>query len=434
MRYVRITTAHLRVAARIAFVFPLVMIFWLTTVIGGAAQDVVRIAAIVNDEVISVFDLENRVRLIVATTNLPDQKNVYKRIEPQVLRTMISERLQLQEAARLNVRIKQREINQTAANLARQNRMTQVQLWSFLARRNVDRSVMETQIRARLSWFKVINRQLARKVTVGQDEVNDELARLRRLLGKPKLRVAEIFLSIDSPDAEPRVRETAERIVQQVANGAKFGALAREFSQSTTAGKGGDLGWIADSELDEELAMAISVMQPGQISQPVRSLTGYHILYLSDRRLSKTESGGGVKTEYRQMNLPVPQNALPREVENQRLLAQEISQTVRTCDAFVQTGKRFRASGMERMRTLKLGGASGPLVELLARQEIGVPSQPQKTGDGFIVFMVCSRIEIEAGLPLPEDIEERIRQEKINLIAQRYMRDLRRSAYVDLRQ
>jgi peptidyl-prolyl cis-trans isomerase SurA len=434
MRHVRITGAHHRGISRIEFVFPLAMILWLTTVIGGAAQDVVRIAAIVNDEIISVFDLENRVRLVAATTNLPDRRDVYKRIEPQVLRTMINEQLQLQEAASLNVRINQREINGAAANLARRNRMTQAQLWTFLAQRNIDRSAMETQIRARLAWFKVINGQIARQVSVGQDEVNDKRTRLRQLLGKPKLRVAEIFLSIDSPDAEPRVHETAERLIKQVVNGAKFGALAREFSQSTTAGKGGDLGWITDSELDEELALAISAMQPGQISQPVRSLTGYHILYLSDRRLPKAENGRGVKMEYRQINLPVPRNALPEEVENQHQLAQEISQTVRTCDAFVQMGKRFRASGMERMRTLNSGGASGPLGELLARQEIGVPSQPQKIQEGFIVFVVCSRVETEAGLPSPEEIEEGMRQEKIDLMAQRYMRDLRRSAYVDLRQ
>ena len=121
-------------------------------------------------------------------------------------------------------------------------------------------------------------------------------------------------------------------------------------------------------------------------------------------------------------------------VENQRQLAQEISLTVRTCDAFVQTGKQFGASGMGRIRTLNPGGASGPLVELLARQEIGVPSQPKKTEDGYIVFVVCTRVKIEAGLPSPEAIEERLRQEKINLKAQRYLRDLRRSAYVDLRQ
>lgn len=434
MSQTRFTRTILRSIARIAFALPLATIVYLASGIVVTAQDVIRIAAIVNDEIISVFDLENRVRLVAATTNLPARRELFKRIEPQVLRTMINERLQLQEAAKLNVRVNQREINGTMSNLARQNKMTPTQLWSFLERRNVDRSAMEMQIRARLAWFKVINRRLARQVSVGQDEVNDELERLRQRLGKPKLRVAEIFLGVDSPEVEPRIRQTAERLIQQVVNGAKFGALAREFSQSTTAGKGGDLGWITDAELDEELAATISIMQPGQISQPVRSLTGYHILYLSERRLPKVEDGGGFKTEYRQMHIPVLPNTPPEEVENQRQLALEVSQTVGTCDAFVQTGRRFRASGMERMRALNAGDASGPFAELLMRQEVGVPSQPQRVRDGFAVFIVCSRVKVEAGLPSPEEVELRLRQEKIDLVAQRYMRDLRRSAYVDLRQ
>jgi peptidyl-prolyl cis-trans isomerase SurA len=433
MKYARIAGTYCRRIVRMALVIPLAIIFWLAVTIVGTAQDVIRIAAIVNDEIISVFDLENRVRLVAATTNLPAREDVFKRIEPQVLRTMINERLRLQEAVRLNIRINQREINGTIAGLARRNKMTPAQLWSFLGRRNVDRSALEMQTRARLAWIKVINRRIARQVSVGQDEINDELVRLRQLLGKPKLRVAEIFLSVDSPDAEPRIRETAERLIQQVVNGAKFEALAREFSQSTTAGRGGDLGWITDAELDEELAATISVMQPGQISQPVRSLIGYHILYLSDRRLPTSGNDGGLKLEYRQMNLPVPANALPEEIENQRQLAQEVSQTARTCEAFVKTGRRIRASGMERIQTLSSSG-SGPLVELLLRQEVGVSSEPQKVRNGFVVFMVCTRVEIEAGLPRPEELEERMRKEKVDLRALRYMRDLRRSAYVDLRQ
>jgi peptidyl-prolyl cis-trans isomerase SurA len=416
-----------------ALVLTLAIIFWLAVSVVGTAQDVIRIAAIVNDEIISVFDLENRVRLVAATTNLPAREDVFKRIEPQVLRTMINERLRLQEAVRLNIRINQREINGTIAGLARRNKMTPAQLWSFLGRRNVDRSALEMQTRARLAWIKIINRRIARQISVGQDEINDELVRLRQLLGKPKLRVAEIFFSVDSPDAEPRIREIAERLIQQVVNGAKFEALAREFSQSTTAGRGGDLGWITDAELDEELAATISVMQPGQISQPVRSLIGYHILYLSDRRFPTSGNDGGLKLEYRQMNLPVPANALPEEIENQRQLAQDVSQTARTCEAFVKAGRRIRASGMERIQTLS-SSESGPLVKLLLRQEVGVSSEPQKVRNGFVVFMVCTRAEIEAGLPSPEELEERMRKEKIDLRALRYMRDLRRSAYVELRQ
>ena len=133
------------------------------------------------------------------------------------------------------------------------------------------------------------------------------------------------------------------------------------------------------------------------------------------------------------MHLPIPTNALPEEIESQRQLAKEVSKTAKSCDAFVETGRRIRAGGMERMQTVS-SGESGPLVELLLRQAIGVSSEPQKVRDGFVVLMVCTRAEIEAGLPSPEELEVRMRREKVHLRAQRYMRNLRRSAYVDLRQ
>lgn len=431
MRYVRAYGAEILRFGRTAFVF-VCCLFALAT--QGLAQDVIRIAAIVNDEIISVFDLENRVRLVAATTNLPPQPDVFRRIRPQVLRAMINERLQMQEAARLSIRVRQREINGTISNFARQNRMSSDQLWSYLASRQVDRSALEAQIKARLLWFKVINRRLARQVSVGQDEVNDELDRLRAQRGKPRLKISEIFLSVDSSDADARVRETAERIIDQVVNGARFDALAREFSQSTTAGKGGYLGWLTDSELDEELAAAISVMQPGQISQPVRTLTGYHILLLSDRREPDASGAQRAKIEYRQMNFIIPANALPNEIENQTQLASQVSNGVRSCDAFVSEGQRIRASGMEKIRTVVTGQDRGPLVELLAKQQIGVPTFPQRVSGALILYTVCSRVAVEAGLPDPEALEERLRQQKIDLLAQRYMRDLRRSAFVDMRQ
>ena len=157
----------------------------------GVAQDVQRIAAIVNDEIISIYDLENRIRLVVTTANLPPRQDVFRRLRPQVLRTMIDERLQLQEAASLKIRVKQREINRTISNLARRNRMKTDQLWALLDSRQVDRSALETQVRARVSWFKLIDRKFARQVAVGHEEVEEELDRLRLQRGKPRLRVSK---------------------------------------------------------------------------------------------------------------------------------------------------------------------------------------------------------------------------------------------------
>ena len=397
------------------------------------AQDVQRIAAIVNDEIISIYDLENRIRLVVTTANLPPRQDVFRRLRPQVLRTMIDERIQLQEAASLNIRVKQREINRTISNLARQNRMKPDQLWALLDSRQVDRSALETQVRARVSWFKLIERKFARQVAVGHEEVEEELDRLRLQRGKPRLRVSEIFLSVDSPDADRSVRQTAERLIQQIVNGANFASIAREFSQSTTAGNGGDLGWITDAELDGEFATTVAAMQPGQVSPPLRTLTGYYIIYLIDRRIPDV-SAATANIQYRQMIFPILPNALASEVEAQNAQALEIARTVKSCDEFLQSGRAANALQVERLQTVSSVQLSGQIKDFLMEQEIGIPSAPMRASNGISMMVVCRRIAQDAGLPGPHELENKIRRQRVGLLAQRYMRDLRRSAYLDLRQ
>ncbi len=399
----------------------------------GLAQDVQRIAAIVNDEIISIYDLENRIRLVATMANLPPRQDVFSRLLPQVLRTMIDERLQLQEAASLNIRVKQREINRTISNLARGNRMKTDQLWALLDSRQVDRSALETQVRARVSWFKLIDRKFARQVTVGREEVEEELDRLRLQQGKPRLRVSEIFLGVDSPDADRSVKQTAERLIQQIVNGANFASIAREFSQSTTAGNGGDLGWITDAELDGEFAATIAAMQPGQVSPPLRTRTGYHIIYLIDRRIPAVNVATA-NIHYRQMILPILPNALASEVEAQNAQALEIAGAAKSCDEFLQSGRAANALAVERLKTASSGQLPDQIKAFLMNQEIGIPSAPVRVSNGISMMVVCRRIAQDAGLPSQDELENKIRRQRLGLLAQRYLRDLRRSAYLDLRQ
>ena len=402
--------------------------------VNGIASEVIRIAAIVNDEIISVFDLENRIRLVAATSNLPNRPDVMQRLESQVLRAMIDERLQLQEAERFNVRIGQQEINSTIAGLEKQNNMQRGELVAFLQSRGVDRAALENQIRARLSWLKLVNRKLMREVTVGQDEVKEELNRLKSLQGKPRMHVFEIFLSVDSSEQEQQLQQTAERLVGQIAAGARFQALAREFSQSTSAANGGDLGWVTDGELSDELATTLQRLQPGQISQPVRTLTGFHILYLAERRTGIETSADDITIGHRQLLLPLPTAALPSEVESQARLADEIAKTVNSCDEFLQAGRNARAERVEQLQVTTAGSFPAALRDMVVALAIGKPSSPIRTPDGFLIVIVCSRTQSDAGLPTAEAIEERLQREKLDLMVQRYLRDLRRSAYVDLRQ
>ena len=429
--FLRLATRYLRLIPITALA---IMGCFTTANVAYGQQDVVRIAAIVNDEIISGFDLENRVRLVATSTNSSKSPAALRRLAPQVLRQMIDERIQLHEAKKLNVRVSSREINGTIANLERQSGLRPGQIWTVLRSNNVDRSALEFQIRAKISWLKLVNRRIRRQISVGQEEINEEIARLKSLQGKPRLQVQEIFLSVDSPDLEQQTRQTADRLVSQILNGVNFDALAREFSQSTTAGRGGRLGWITDSEIDPELATALSVMQPGQVSRPIRTLTGYYILFLADRQAGKSGDVNDLSIKYRQMTAPVTSGAPQAEIEAQRQLAIKVASNANSCDELLQQARQVGARDMEAIYEVAVADLTPWQRKYLLSNDIGQASPPTRTPNGFLIMMPCERTQQAAGIPSAKALEERMTRERLELMAQKYMRDLRRSAYIDLRQ
>lgn len=257
----------------------------------AAAQGVQRIAAVVNEDVISAYELNQRVKMVMVTGRIPDTADNRRRLSAQILRNMIDEQLQLQEAKRLNISVSKEEVDKVLERLNQQNDMPAGSLEKILERANVDINVLRAKLTADESWNKVIRNRLRQQVFISDEEVEDELNRLKAVKDLPRHRVAEIFLPIDNPDNERQVLELANRLIQQTRNGARFNALAREFSQSASAAVGGDLGWVTKGQLDTPIERTIAGMSKGEVAGPVQTLSGYYILYLIDKFDPAT--GGG---------------------------------------------------------------------------------------------------------------------------------------------
>lgn len=249
----------------------------------AAAQGVQRIAAVVNDDVISAYEVTQRVMMVMVTSRIPDTEENRRRLSAQILRNMIDEQLQLQEAKRLNIRVSDEEIDKVLARLNEQNNLPPGSLEKILARANVDVNVLRAKLRADESWGKLIRNRLRQQVFIGDEEVEEELNRLKAVQNLPRHRVAEIFLPVDNPDNQRQVLDLANRLIQQTRKGAKFHALAREFSQSASAAVGGDLGWVTKGQLDPALDQAIGRMNKDEIAGPIQTLSGYYILYMIEK-------------------------------------------------------------------------------------------------------------------------------------------------------
>ncbi len=250
------------------------------------AQDALRAAAVVNDEVISILDLLMRVRLAILGAGIEDTPETRNRIARQVLGRLIDERLQQQEAERLDIDVTDSQMDLALESLARQNKMTREELFDALNKRSIYPSALLDQVRAQLVWQIVVQRSLTPKITIREDEIDEIVARISANQGELEHRVAEITLGVETALQEEEVRQNAARLVEQIRAGASFVGLAREFSQSATANLGGDLGWVKGGELPDNLNRVLASMQPGQVSDPIRTLTGFTILLLVEQRQS----------------------------------------------------------------------------------------------------------------------------------------------------
>ncbi|WP_236024638.1 peptidylprolyl isomerase [Arenibaculum pallidiluteum] len=396
----------------------------------GAPSMVERIAAVVNDEIVSLSDLEARLQLALLSAGLPDSPEARQRLAPQVLRQLVDERLQLQEAKRLNVRVTDKELDDRLGRLAQQNRMTQQQMGDFLKARGISPVTLREQTRAVISWEKLIQRRLRPQVEIGDEEIDAYLQRIQANAGKPEYLVAEIFLAVDSPEQDEEVHRLADRLTEQIVGGASFSAVARQFSQSAVAAQGGDLGWVQQDQLPGELDQALRQLRPGQISRPIRGISGYHLLMLRDQRLVSAGNPADAKVTLKQLLLPRVAN---QDAEGLRAEAEKLRPQLTGCEAMGEKATALGSPQSGDAGTLRLGDMPQELAQLVAGLNIGEPSPPLLNESGAMIVMVCGR-ELPAGsLPSREEVLAVLGTERLDMLQRRWLRDLRRSAFVDVR-
>lgn len=423
----RVLTAALLISAA--------MTATMTAATSVKSQTVQRIAAIVNDELITAYDLESRIRLVMFSTRLSNTADTRRRISNQVLRTLIDERLQMQEAKRRNISVSRRDLQRAKSGIEKQNKLPEGGLENVLKQNGIPIASMDEQLRTGIAWSKLIGRRLRPRITIGEDEIDESLERIRSRQGQTEYRLSEILLTVDSPDQEANIRRTAERIADQVAKGARFAAIARQFSQSATAAVGGDLGWQHEAELDDTLGKVVSKMGKGSMTSPIKTVAGYQILMLRDVRKIAQSAAKPVTLDLRQIFLPLPGQSAASDIEAQIDLAKTVRDTASSCQDFSQLAKEVGSPRPPSLGKFALKDLSPAIRSVVKDVQTGKISDPVKLPDGVLVLMVCGRDGGTSVIKLPkrDEIADKLMRDRMALSARRYMRDIRLSAVIDVR-
>lgn len=398
----------------------------------SAAQDVLRIAAVVNDDVISFYDLSARMRMVMLSSGLQDTPEMRQRLKDQVLRRLIDEKLQLQEAKRNNISVPQSEIDEALGEIAKRNNVGLDRIDDFFRSVGVDRSTVVDQIEATRAWDKVVFRRHGTNARAGDEEIEEVLQRIEQARGKLEYLVSEIFLAVDSPEDEAQIRQEARRLIDQIRQGATFGSVAVQFSQAASAATQGNIGWVKQGQLDPEIDNALRTLQPGEMSAPIRTSTGYYILHLRKRAESGATEAEDGALEITQVFIGSGDGSAAAR-EKQANAARTLVGSVNSCAAFSEKAQELGLKAPPTPKALQLSDLAPAVQKVVKDLPIGKPGTPIKTPNGLAVMIVCGREEVKPAVPTREQVRNTLERQRMDMLQRRDLRDLRRSAYLDVR-
>lgn len=399
---------------------------------GPPDPNVRKASAIVNGSIITDLDVEHRLALVVAASGgrIPDEEK--NRLRVQVLRNLIDEKLQILEAQSHDVVVEEAEVENTFSRVAQNFKQTPEQFVQYLKSSGTSASTLKSQIRAELAWSRLLRRRVSPFVTIGDEEVEAVIKRLEASKGQEEYRVSEIFLTANAEN-EAAVRNTAERILNQVRNGASFVAYARQFSEASTAAVGGDLGYVMAEQLPAPLQEAVKSIPVGQISEPIRVPGGFSIIAVSDKRKILGPDPLDAVLTIKQVIVPFKKGASESEIRS--LVERMATEAARgggcgRAEALAQSvGGRVDEPEPQKLREFPQG-----LVPHLERLQVGESTRPFGTEEDARVIVLCGRDDAQdAQLPSYDEVYAQLNEERMSMMARRYLRDLRRDAIIDYR-
>jgi peptidyl-prolyl cis-trans isomerase SurA len=395
-----------------------------------------RIVAVVEEDVILKSELDRAVNNL-ANQFASRQSPVPPRevLERQVLDRLILIRLQIARAEGTGIRVSDSEVDQTIANLARQNNMDLNQLRASLAHDGYSFDEFRSTMRDQLTVDHLKQRFVQARVNVTDTEV--ELLLAGGGLKRGEVRLSHILIGVPDgakPEQLAAAREKAEKVHKEIEGGLDFAAAAIRYSEGQQALEGGDLGWRRYDEVPSVFADVVANLKPGEVTQPLRGPSGLHILKLVDQR----ENSKQMVSEYHARHIMVKVTEVVSNDEAMNSI-KNITRRIQGGEDFAKLAKQFsedKASGT-------LGGDMGwfaltaygtKVAEVLDKLKDDELSQPFQTDAGWHVMQRLGARQVDKTVELDrQQARDSIRNRKAEEEYDVFLRQLRSEAFVENR-
>ncbi|MFO7306430.1 MAG: peptidylprolyl isomerase [Gammaproteobacteria bacterium] len=399
-----------------------------------------RIAAVVNDGVVLLSDLEKQTQQVIERlreqqTQLPP-RNVLRR---QVLERLVLEEIQLQRAERLGIQVTDEMLNATLADVANRNNVAFDELPQLLAQQGIDYRDFRDDVRRQMTLQLLRQRDVIARINISPRELEQFLARQQNAPDRnAEYNVSHILISVPvsaTPEQIAAREERANQVYEKAKAGEDFAQLAVAYSDSSTNIEGGALGWRRGAQLPSILSEQITKMKPGDVSEPIRTPSGFHIFKLNDMRGGVQQT---VESQVHVRHILLQTNELEDDDTVRQRLA-DIRERVLQGEDFAAIAAVTSQDPGSAPNGGDLGWAGpGTFVPEFEKQieslEINEISEPFKTPYGWHIVQLLGRREYD----ITEDLRRQqafvqLREAKAEEETELWLRRLRDEAFVEYR-
>jgi peptidyl-prolyl cis-trans isomerase SurA len=399
---------------------------------GSPLPQVVKATAIVNGEVITQTDIDQRIALLTIASGQAVPQEELDRLRQQVLRNLIDETLQIQAAKAEEIIVKPADIDRTVTRVASNVKQTPEQMATYLASNGSSIRAIRRQIEGEIAWRRLQSAKIETGVSVGDDEVKAVIAKMEAAKGSDEFRIGEIFLSANSTN-RAEILANANKIAAALRQGASFSAYARQYSESSTSPVGGDLGWVRPEQLPDAIGNVVRGMTPNTLSTPIEVPGGFSIVALLDKRKVLTADPRAAVLSLKQVSIKIPAGTAMPSANAMVTRFAEASKNIGGCGGAEKLASDFKGEVVQSDQ-VALKELPAALQEMMISMQVGQATRPfGSIEEGVRVLVMCGRDEPSSSAPTFDQVYTQLNEERINTRARRYLRDLRRDAVIDFR-
>jgi peptidyl-prolyl cis-trans isomerase SurA len=394
--------------------------------------ELISIVAIVNDDPVTVMDLNNRMQLIIVSSNLPNNSETRKTLYGQALQSLINEKLHAQEAKKLNISVTAQELNNNIKFIEQNNNMEEKTLIDTLYKNGVPKSALPSRLIANIILDKLLRKVIQPKVIITNNEIDNEYNNYLSNEGKYEYQFSEIVFNYTNLSKNTDTVFIAKQIRKKIIKENNFEIIAKRINENGTGKFKKDDNWRLENNINTKTYSAIKDLKINGVSELILLNTRVSIIKIDDKRkivipdLSNTVED----ISFISFDLPINENRISGFLEE--IKSKTIN--IKSCNEMSEVAKILGNKKGKHIGKILLKNLPEHFIKNIKNIKVNKPTLPILAEDGIYIVMVCDRnTKLNQEFALKEIIKNNIKSRSTNILKERYLLDLNRKALIDIR-